>query len=140
MSAANTALYSTGGANGGLAPPASGLTLNTNFTGSGSLTVNGGLAGSLSAGPALAGPGGAAQNGQGSPSFPPSPNLNGETPLGGPYSAMANLQTYGMGFNGLMGMNFPAFGAMNSPSVYAMSPTVGGFGNQQNAVMGAGVR
>lgn len=132
MNAANTALYSTGGPNGGAnGLNGTGLTLNTNFTGG--LAVNGLIGnGSLSAG----------ANGQSSPSFPPSPNMSAETPINGPYSAMANLQGYGMGFNGLMGMNgmnFNAFGGLNSPSVYAVSPTVGGFGTQQTA-LGAGVR
>lgn len=132
----NTALYSTGGnANGasnGL--NGTGLTLNTNFTGG--LGVNPLMGnGSLSAG--ANGP----NNGQSSPSFPPSPNMSSETPINGPYSAMASLGGYGMGFNGLMGMNgmgFNGFGGLNSPSVYAVSPTVGGFGAQQTAVLGAG--
>lgn len=133
MNAAN-ALYSTGGAANGAANGlnGNGLTLNTNFTG---LAVNGLMGnGSLSAG---------ANGGQSSPSFPPSPNMSAETPINGPYSAMASLGAgYGMGFNGLMGMNgmnFNAFGGLNSPSVYAVSPTVGGFGSQQTA-LGAGVR
>ncbi|KAG8973092.1 hypothetical protein FRC05_009100 [Tulasnella sp. 425] len=131
MNAAN-ALYSTGGAANGAANGlnGNGLTLNTNFSG---LAVNGLMGnGSLSAG---------ANGGQSSPSFPPSPNMSAETPINGPYSAMASLGAgYGMGFNGLMGMNgmnFNAFGGLNSPSVYAVSPTVGGFGSQQTA-LGAG--
>lgn len=117
----NTALYSTGGANGnGLNP--GGLTLNTNFPAN--LTGNG----SLSAGAAL-------NNGQNSPSFPPSPSMAGGDNMNGPYSAMASLGGYGMGFGGLMGMgavgmngmNFAGFGGLNSPSNYGMSPSVGSF-------------
>ncbi|KAG8862567.1 hypothetical protein FRB96_001124 [Tulasnella sp. 330] len=129
----NGALYSTGGMgmnmNGNAAATgAAGLTLQTQFNNMNGVNQ---ASGALSAPPA--------NNGQNSPSFPPSPSMVAGDMLG-PYSAVANLGGYGMNFGGLMGMNGMNFSGMNfaglaSPG-YAMSPTVGSFG-QPNSALGA---
>ncbi|KAG9009308.1 hypothetical protein FRB94_012255 [Tulasnella sp. JGI-2019a] len=135
----NGALYSTGGmgmnmngnGNSNGPSPGTGLTLQTQFS-----NMNG-----VSQGGALTAP--PANNGQNSPSFPPSPSMGAGDMLG-PYSAVANLGGYGMNFGGLMGMNgmngmnFAGmnFAGLASPGGYAMSPTVGSFG-QPNSALGA---